>query len=735
MVLVLGSIGHELLNAQKVIAKGRTITSLRGKAWTHPATGQQFLFSYSSGISEIDYGKYVDLLCDVKLALRLASTGSTFPQIGTYQYVEDFSMAVAAIEASETPVECSLDLETVGLDPYAVGVYPVSIQFSYAEGMAHVVTFDSKQDYDFRMGGLLGMQLNFLLNSKKIRMRGANLKYDLHWLWVHGGFECANFTMDTTAVGSCLDENRSNSLNVHAKVMTSMGGYDDPFNDKADKSRMDLELIKDPEGFLTYAGGDTDACLRVSGVQKKELMANQPLARFYTTILHPALRAFEQVEQGGVLVDMDAYTELEKKLNVAMGESVATIKELAGGRIYAKHRDEKKTHGLNPTKASFLCDYMFSPMGLNLKPRMFTPKGDAPSTAMQHLEQFEDHPDAGPFVKALAGYAEAAKMLSTYVIGFQKHIRTDGRFHPTYWLFAGDKDDSSEGGTVTGRLSCKDPAFQTIPKHTIWAKALRKCFIAPPGYGILENDYSQGELRVMACIADEPTMLHAYANDMDLHAVTAGPFRGYSYEDMLVLKKTNKDLYDEIRQYGKAGNFGLIYGMSAEGFMNYARIAYGVHLTMKQATDFRDAFFARYEKLVTYHMRYKAFAGQNGYVASPLGRIRHLPLINSSDRFSKAKAQRQSINSPVQSTLSDMMIWAIALAHKQGWFKQAPCFGMVHDAKYTYIPLDNWEMYAKRERENMENLPFHEVGWEPQLVFKADGKFGPTMADLKEVKV
>jgi DNA polymerase I-like protein with 3'-5' exonuclease and polymerase domains len=112
--------------------------------------------------------------------------------------------------------------------------------------------------------------------------------------------------------------------------------------------------------------------------------------------------------------------------------------------------------------------------------------------------------------------------------------------------------------------------------------------------------------------------------------------------------------------------------------------------------------------------------------------VRHLPLINSVKREVQAGAERQAINSPVQSCLSDMMIWAIAISHQQGWFKEAPCFGAIHDAKYVYIPEDNYEFYVKRELELMESLPFEKVGWKPQLKFVADAKIGRNMAELRE---
>lgn len=740
VILALGNDPKLTMEAMKVTPKGRTTTSLRGSYFGHESLPCPIMFSYSPGIADMDYGKYVDLLTDVGTACRFAKTGSKNPVLGEYKYVDDFKEVILRVEElyEETgkPVESTLDLETIGLDPYKEpegshpGAYIVTVQISIEIGKSYVKRFDSRllEEAGFADMELLE-QLAWILSTDMISMGGANLKFDLHWVAVRAGLECTNFKFDTTLVGSLLDENRSNGLDVHVKIYApELGGYSDEFDRKIDKSRMDLVP---PETLLPYAGGDTDGCLRVRKAQKRDLLKDNRLAGFYVNILHPSARAFELVERGGVMVDMDAYKELEADLLAELDILTTKAKSIIGGRIVAKHHDADKRGGLNLTKASLLVDFMFSPMGLNLKPNMTTEKTGAPSTSLDHLLTFKDVPEAAEFVSLLKDFSSATKTLGTYVHGFQKHIRSDGKFHPSYYFFAGNKDEG-EGGTNTGRLSCKDPAFQTIPKHTKWAKKLRRCFPAPPGMFILENDYSQGELRVIACLANELTMIEAYANNMDLHVITSGRFAGYSYEDMLKLKKENKELFDSIRQLGKAGNFGLIYGMGAEGFQAYAELNYGVKLALEEAAKFRNGFFETYHQLPVYHKEYKAFAHKNGYVASPLGRMRHLPLINSSNSMVRSTAERQSINSPVQGCLSDMLIWAISISHQRGWFETSPCFGAIHDAKYAYIPEDNHEFYIERELEVMENLPFEKVGWKPQLKFVADAKFGKTMADLKE---
>jgi DNA polymerase I-like protein with 3'-5' exonuclease and polymerase domains len=797
-------------------------------------------------------------------------------------------------------------------------------------------------------------------------------------------------------VGSILDENRSNGLDVHAKIyVPRLAGYSDVFDRTANKARMDLELLKDPKGFLNYSGGDPDATLSVANQQEIELLKDPYLTRFYVNILHPAARAFEKVESGGILVDTEAFRELHADLQAESIRLVTEAKKILGGRIVAKHADETKPGGMNITKASLIKDYMFSPMGLNLTPQMVTEKTKEPSSSLDHLLMFKDVPEASAFVQLMGDYASCTKTQSTFVEGFLEHLRSDGRFHPSFWFFAGNKDEG-EGGTNTGRLSCKGPAFQcmvgstpvltrkgyvridkivsdegighevlthtgnwrrvvgvyrngvrpvfrvklssghaidctgnhpvltrrgwvktedlkihdvcyhtrtpnpgehvsdvlqlgsneeslpvvhfeglgelrrsrdnslrtlaevrefsgghggearrrvvdragererelrawelqvgtkdrateqsskheadhlersnsvrgpvgesvrdhegqpalspihwgndavcletfqecevvsiealgqeetfdltidschsfvangvvvhnTLPKHTKWAKRLRKCYIAPDGYVVMERDYSQGELKIVACVANETNMIEAYRNGMDLHALTSGRFAGYDYEAMMKLKKEDEATYDAIRQLGKAGNFGLLYGMGADGFWAYAVDNYGVkNFSLQDAAVFRTGFFEMYPALVTYHNTYKAMAKRDGKIYSPLGRVRHLPMINSSNRMERSKAERQAINSPIQATLSDLLLWTAAEEHAMGLSKLCPMFGACHDAAYSYVPEDRIDELVPQMLHVMENLPLEKVGWKPQLNFTADAKIGVNMAEMKK---
>lgn len=733
VVLGMGSEVVKFLGQQGVLRKNSSITSQRNIPHKL-VTGAACLVSYSPDIVEVDYAKNVDLLTDGRMAIRLVTTGSLQPKLGTYRYVNDFSDAIAFIKARKQAtgkwVPVSLDTETKGTDYTNPEGYIITVQLCYAPGRVDVVRFESRKECKkvSEVNHPLRKQLDWLFTANDdVILRLANGKYDMNWFaWMWGLNECTTFKFDTVIVGSLLDENRSNSLKVHGKIYTNMGGYSDAFDNKYDKSRMDLVPKED---LLIYGGADTDVTQQVADAQRVQLIADPELANFYITILHPAARAYEVAEQTGWCVDLDYYHALQKELRDELAEHVKAAKEILGGRIVAKHHDDDKPFNL--LKASLLKDFMFSPMGLNLKPKMVTAKKQDPSTSLDHLMMFKNDTRAQPFVKILEAYSSAKKTHDTYVVGFLKHLCPDGRFHPNFFMFSGDDDwADDEGGTVTGRLSVKRPAIQTIPKHTAWAMRLRRAIIAPKGFLIAGNDYAQGELKITACLANEPTMLQAYLDGIDLHCVTGARLAGIPLDVFLGMEKTDPKAFKAIRQLAKAGNFGLIYGMGVEGFQSYAYWNYGVELSLEQAAEHHGGFFKLYNRLPDWHEKYRTIAELHGEVRSPLGRVRHLPMIRSANKMLRSKAGRQAINSPVQGTLSDMSLWAAAILWQRGSLKKAPIFGMIHDQNLRYVPEDRWEHYMKESTEVMENLPFEKVGWKPQLRFTVDAEIGPNLGEL-----
>lgn len=706
--------------------KGRAVASQRSHV-LGSGMGDRWLVTYDPTMTELEWERCTDIDYDIRLAKRLHETGTLVPKLPTYEEVDTFNPLMAEItkrfKATGKRVPVAVDTETVGTDYMNPDAWIVAVSVSIDPGHGQVWYFEN---------GDVGIHavacVAHLCNSPETRVYGANFKYDMLWLCEKWGIKhFDSFVLDTTLVGSLLDENRSNSLNTHAKVYTSIGGYDDQFNDLYDKSRMDLVPRQD---LVQYAGGDADAGLRVALKLRMDLKKGKRLRRFYTDLLHPAQHAVRKMEQRGMVIDPDEYDRLDEEVTQTMAEDLQTMID-----CLPRYLQNRYMHDLRPTRPKIAFDYLFAKRGLNIDPRMVTEKTNMPSMAAEHLEMFEKHPDAGPFITAMLRYQSSSKLKSTYIDGFRQHIRSDGRFHPSYMLFRGtfhgdDSKDQDSGGR-TGRTSCKEPAYQTIPKHTQWAKPLRRVYVVPDGHVILNADYSQGELRITACIANEPTMIQSYKDGIDLHLKTGAQMNNLELDLAMQMMAANDPIIAKVRQGGKAGNFGLIYTMQAKGFVTYARKQYGIELTLREAENFRTAFFSMYARLPDWHEETKQFARDHGFIESPLGRIRRVPLINSFANDVRSRQERQAVNAGVQATLTDMGLLAMAELDKA--YPDLWQFGFTHDAVSFYVKEDEVEEQAIRIRDVMQNLPLEKFDWHPPLDFPVDIELGASnLADVQK---
>ena len=746
IVMVCGARGLDLLKAAGLVPRGRTLASLREKPQRLSNVGGVYMVTFDPGVIANEPEKRAMIDWDVRLAHRLLTTGRLDPALGEYRWVGSFAPLIARIEQRHAQtgeaVDVTCDTETMGLYPWEPGKRILTIGFADRPGYGEVLYLGPRDDpVPVAAEEPLLAQLRWLLTSPKVKIRGSNFKYDLVWIAEQLGIECTNFKFDTALVGSLLDENRSNGLDSHAKAFSGLGGYADRFNATHDKGRMeDVPL----DELLPYAAGDLDAAYQVADALRGQLLEDPQLARFYVRVLHPAARAFERIERRGVVIDRHRYMTLRDDLRTAIAGHERQALELLPGRLKAKHGEkirEQVAQGKSPLTPAIMKEFFFGPLGLGLKPLMTTPKSGEPSTARAHLRMFSHRPEAKAMCAILEEAGSASKTLSTFVDGFLKHVRADGRLHPSYMLFHGgfNDDEDDEAGTTTGRLSAKDPAFQTLPKKVRWAKRLRECYPAPPGMAVLVCDFSQGELKVVACIAPEETMIAAYQDGLDLHAVTGAKLGGYPLDEFMAMKACGiaerEQAYSLIRDKAKPANFGLLYAMSAEGFRAYCWAQYGLALSLEEATAMRNAFFELYPGLLDYHDAMKKFVRTYLHVRTPMGRVRHLETIRSWDRGVVAQAERQAINSPVQGCLTDMMIWALAEIEANLDTDKVQVVGMIHDALVAYVPEHEAASWAGQVTDIMKGLPLCDLGWAPQLVFSADAEAGPNLARLAKLSL
>ncbi len=785
VVLAMGGNALRKLKTLDLVPSAATLDASRGHVWQDG--GARYMTTFGPGLVQQEWDKRGIIRWDFRLARRVHETGTTEPEVGEYNFTDCLQRIIDQVESeyekTGRAVPVSFDLETMGFWAYYPDKHIVTSQWSVAGNEAWVVNH-----LDHPCEGRIREQIEWLLTSPKVRLFGANLKFDLIWVAVKWGIECTNFVFDLVLGGSLVDENRSNSLGWLTKeYVPVLGGYDDNFDrkfkappgekrakgaEKSAKGYMDQHVREDPDQFLIYAGGDSDATMQVSFEVQKRLARFPRLVNFYGKLLHPAARTFEHIERRGVLCNEAGFRELEKELEEAIREATRAALELIPIQIRARYIDN-----LSPSRPAIMLDYLFDdPAGLKLKPKVWAGgwntyedafensksryksgpnEGEpVPSTSVKdHLEQFSDHPKAGPFIAQIKEINSASKTLSTYVRGFLAHLRPDGRFHPVYALHNGSlfeerkRDDNS--GTVTGRLAAKYPAVQTIPKHTKWATPLRKCYPAPKGMQWWEADFSQGELRIMACLSGDKNMQQVYLDGYDLHLSTGATLAGVEIDEFVTWKKSEepyvgklddtelkKEAFKAYRQRAKAGNFGIIYKISAEGFQEFALKTYFVRMSLAECKRFIRQFFEAYPAIPEFHERQIEFAREHQYVESPLGRRRNLPLINSRDGRVRGSNERYAINSPIQSTLSDLNIWAAHLVDAEygGADEVLSVNGATHDCCYGYVREKDWKDHLTRVCEIMGNLPIAETfGWEPEVPFPAEVDLGPTWGEMEEL--
>lgn len=717
VVLTLGNECYAELQQNGIVPKNRALSSVKDMIFEHE--GSFFLPTWHPEDIEEHYAYKFDLIIRLKQLQRYKQRGVFTPPSIHTQWVSHLDDLTTYCLQNNW---LSLDLETKGLDPFNSENYIISMSFNSDYTCAVYL--------NGQMTSKLREQLIYLLNHDDIKVQGANLKYDLLWLRVKYDIVCTNFVFDTTLAGSLLDENRSNNLKLHGALFTDYFGWDIAKEYKKDMSTLDKDEL------LQYSSYDAFVQYKVAERFKDDLIEEERLIRknhkrtgpmfFYKNLLHPVARLFEQIEYRGIHIDhgylFTLKKEVHKEIELVSQQALTFIPK----KLQRKYQDN-----LSITRAALLQDYLFTREGLNLEPLVVTKKSHKPSVSYKdHLYLFKDDKKAGDFIKQLKKYSELQKILSTYIEGFDEHVREDGLFHPTVILHKGEfEGHSGTTGTETGRLSYRDPAMMVIPKHTPDANRIRRMFIAPKGYKIIEADFAQFEMRLAAHDSQEPTMLQAYRDNKDLYKITAARTLKMTDEQFNMLSEEEQKVQ---RQRGKSATLGLIFVMGPKGLKVYSEKTFGVFLTEAESLALYNGFHSVYPVIKKWHKSSIQFVYEYGYRIDMLGRIRHLPQIYSSHAPTKAKAERRSVNAPIQSSANSMTLLALLEISKDEKIKP---FITLHDAIYSYVP-ENYVVQASLKIKNiMENLPLEQFGCHLSIPLVADIKIGDNLAELQEVKM
>jgi DNA polymerase-1 len=378
-----------------------------------------------------------------------------------------------------------------------------------------------------------------------------------------------------------------------------------------------------PERAGAYAVGDVTITYLAWRYLTEELH-HLGLMELYTSLELPLIIVLSQMESNGVLLDVAYLAELSQKVEGMVRQAEATIHEMSG-----------ENFNINSPKQ--LSDVLFGRMGLPTQGLKKTTHGfstDAPT-----LEKlYED--TKNPIIRAIIEYRELVKLKGTYIDALPQLVNPKtGRLHTNY----------NQTGTNTGRLSSNNPNLQNIPIRTELGREVRRAFIAPEGYVLLSVDYSQIELRILAHISEDATLLEAFARDEDIHATTAAAVFGIPLESVT---------YDQ-RSFAKRVNFGLIYGMGEY------RLARDSDLSVGEARKFIDTYFKRLPGVKAYLDKTREQVQSLGYVDTLFGRRRYFPVFKDpkANHNTKEAELRAAINHPIQGTAADIMKRAMIQVH------------------------------------------------------------------------
>lgn len=361
-----------------------------------------------------------------------------------------------------------------------------------------------------------------------------------------------------------------------------------------------------------YAAEDADVTLRLHQTLQEKLNAIPSLSKVLSEIEMPLVPVLARIERQGALVDAN----LLGIQSVELGEKMVALEREA----FAIAGEE-----FNLGSPKQLGVILYEKLGLPILSK--TAKGQA-STAEAVLAELAEQDF--PLPKVLMQYRSMSKLKSTYTDRLPEQINPrTGRIHTSY----------HQAVAATGRLSSSDPNLQNIPIRTAEGRRIRQAFVAPKGYKLLAADYSQIELRIMAHLAKDEGLLHAFRNDLDVHKATAAEVFGVELADVTT----------DQRRSAKAINFGLIYGMSAFG------LAKQIGVDRKQSQAYIDRYFTRYPGVLEYMERTRAQAAEQGFVETIFGRRLYLPEINAKNPALRKGAERTAINAPMQGTAADII--------------------------------------------------------------------------------
>lgn len=629
--------------------------------------------------------------------IRIQGEPESKPKRGRDEQLSLFDMLTSAEETPETPITALVPTQIVttleqlqalvsrlqSAASIAFDTETTSTDQLLADLVGISLSCDGDAAYYIPVGHQRGEQLPIpvvmdalrpALTDPNIPKYGHNAGYDLVIMQRHG-LDVKPITFDTMFAAWLEDSREQIGLKALArgKLNLHMTAIDELIGSGKNQLTMDRVAL---ERAAPYAGDDAAMTYRLVEALRPKLqnaptdpeidplwqIPLRPPAYVLEQIEMPLVPVIAAIEQTGVVIDVPYLLDLSQRLSERLTGIENEIFELSGG--YGR---------FNINSPKQLNDVLFGKLGLSKEGIRKTTHGV--STDAATLENMRgDH----PIIDRILEYRELSKLKGTYVDAFPAMINAKtGRLHTQY----------SQIGASTGRMSSSNPNLQNIPNRTEIGREVRRAFIAAPGTRLLSVDYSQVELRIMAHVTQEPTLLRAFAEGQDIHAATASLIYG------VPLDHVDKGQ----RIFAKRVNFGILYGMGA------FRLARDSDLTLAQAREFIETYFRQLPNVKQYIDGTQALARKQGYLTTMYGRRRTFPDLHAGGT-QRAAAEREAINMPIQGTAADIIKLAMIDLFRE--LKQRGLRGrmilQVHDELVLEVPEDEVEQTSALVVEVME---------------------------------
>ena len=564
------------------------------------------------------------------------------------------------LEKIKTATLVAVDTETTSLDYMRAELVGISIAVEANQAAYIPFGHDYLGAPDQLSKDYVLESIKPLLENPEIKKVGQNLKYDMSVLAQHG-IQLQGIAFDTMLESYILDSVATRH-DMDSLALKYLDQTTTSFTDVAGKGAAQITFNQVPlEEAGPYAAEDADITLRLHDALWPQVCNHPTLEKVFTEIELPLIPVLSRIERTGAKVDDTLLFTQSQELSERLAELETQAWDLAGQEF-------------NLASPKQLGEILFTKLEIPVLKK--TAKG-APSTKEEVLQELALE---YPLPKVILEHRGLAKLKSTYTDKLPTMINpTTKRIHTSY----------HQAGTATGRLSSSDPNLQNIPIRTAEGRRVRQAFIASPGSKLVAADYSQIELRIMAHLSEDPSLLSAFAAGQDIHRATAAEVFAVETEAVTI----------DQRRSAKAINFGLIYGMSAFG------LARQLNIGRKQAAEYIELYFARYPGVQNYMNNIRHSAAENGYVETVYGRRLYLPEINARNGMLRQGAERTAINAPMQGTAADII--KIAMINVDSWLEssglKSRMIMQVHDELVLEVPESELEVVKQGLTERMES--------------------------------